>query len=148
MLLGAGYLQYNKGLIPCPLCQLQRFMLGAIGLIAFFAIIHNPKPKNAKIYSILTILSSISGSIFATRQVQLQSQSIMAASANCGVSLDYVLDTLPILEAIKFIFQGNGSCAEVSWRIYGFSLAELTIGTFIIFILLAMFQILTTRKSL
>lgn len=147
MFSAAAYLQYEMGLLPCPLCQLQRIMLGVIGVIAFFAVIHGPKSKGIKFYSFLVVFSSIVGGALAARQVFLQYQPSTGLTGNCGVGLDYILQTLPLLEAFKFIIQGAGSCATVTWRLVGLSLAEWTLIAFALFALLGCIQHIRAKKA-
>src|SRR5947208_3306169 len=74
VLLGFGYyLEYEKGLDPCPLCMLQRLFFLVIGLGGFIAAIHNPKsPGMIRIYSGFLVLFSMMGAAVAGRQVWLQ----------------------------------------------------------------------------
>lgn len=126
----AAYLQYHVGLQPCSLCQLQRIMLGAIGIIALFATIQNPKRTGTKIYSIFIIMFSLLGSTLAIRQVYLQMYSPASLNDHCGASIDYMLRQFPLLEALQYILQGTGNCAIVSWQVLGLSLAAWSLMGF------------------
>lgn len=142
----AAYIQFELGLLPCPLCQLQRFALGFIGFFALLATIHGPRIKGVQFYSILIMLFSILGGLLAARQIELQSQSTSITASNCGVSLDYIIQTLPFLDAIKFIIEGSSNCAEITWRFLGFSITEWTLGVFTLFFLISLCQLFRAKR--
>src|SRR3972149_6931641 len=62
----AFYLQYVKGLQPCPLCMLQRVAVASTGLLFLLAAIHHPARVGAWIYAGLTALVSLAGAGVAT----------------------------------------------------------------------------------
>ncbi len=125
----AGYLQISKGLLPCPLCQLQRITFGIIALIFLFAAIHNPKVTGIKIYSYVLILFSVFGSALAARHIWIQN-SPSEISTRCGVGIDYIFSHFPLLESLKIILHGTGDCAEVQWHFLGLSIPEWAFVSF------------------
>jgi len=40
----------------------------------------------------------------------------------CGAGYDYIMDTLPIGEALSVIFTGSGECADIKWQFLGLSM--------------------------
>ena len=127
----AGYLQYYKGLLPCPLCQLQRIMLGAAGLTAFFAWIHKPKKKGIRVYGYFVVAFCAIGALLAARQIYLQTLPPSDTPTTCGVGIDYIFGSLPFLDALGLILKGTGDCAQVHWRLIGLSLPEWTFVAFL-----------------
>lgn len=147
-LTAAGYVQYQLGFQPCPLCQLQRILLASIGVITFFAILHHPKRVGIKGYSLSIMVLCFAGIGLASRQIFIQNHPPIDVTNACGTSLDYILETLPILEAIRFILTGNQNCAQIEWQFLGFSLAEWTLAAFTLVVFIAMSQYWRARKKI
>lgn len=146
ILLGfAGYLQMSNGVRPCPLCQIQRFVIGILGLLFLLAAIHNPAYKGVKFYSYMIIVFSLAGILLAGRQVWLEFNPPLDTTG-CGASLFYLLKLLPISEALKIVLMGTGDCAEVTWRLFGISIPGWTLLMFIIFFIIGISQRLRAKK--
>src|SRR6185437_10286720 len=69
----ALWLQYGKGIEPCPLCIFQRVAVIAVGIVFLLAALHNPKRSGAAFYAFLTVIAAGAGALFAARQIWLQS---------------------------------------------------------------------------
>ncbi len=117
------YLQYGKGLNPCPLCILQRLAYMGIGFVALAGILHNPRTAIIKVYSSLIALISLVGGGIAVRQIWLQNQPKKLFS-ECSSSLNYMLETLPLKEVFMKLFYATGDCAEVVWTFLSLSIAQ------------------------
>jgi len=126
----AFYLQYGEGLDPCPLCILQRIAVAGMGLVFLVAIFHNPGRIGATIYALLQLAIGGAGAALALRQVWLQSLPKDQVPA-CGMSLNYMLDTLPLAETVRKIFEGSGECAEKGWVFLHLSIAGWSLVFFI-----------------
>jgi disulfide bond formation protein DsbB len=126
----AYYLQYGEGLDPCPLCILQRVAVAGMGLVFLVAVFHNPGRIGATIYAVLQLAIGGAGAAVALRQVWLQSLPKDQVPA-CGMSLNYMLDTLPLAETVKKVFLGSGECAEKGWVFLHLSIAGWTLVFFI-----------------
>jgi disulfide bond formation protein DsbB len=126
----AYYLQYGEGLDPCPLCILQRIAVAGMALVFLVAIFHNPGRIGATIYALLQLAIGGAGAALALRQVWLQSLPKDQVPA-CGMSLNYMLDTLPLAETVKKVFEGSGECAEKGWVFLHLSIAGWTLVFFI-----------------
>lgn len=132
-LLGFGYyLQYVEGLEPCPLCITQRFFLFISGALGLLAALHRPAVTAARIYAVIGALIAIAGGFFASRQLYLQSLPADQTPA-CGPSIDFILETFPLMEALSILLRGDGNCAEVSWTFLGLSIPGWTLLVFIAF---------------
>ncbi len=129
-MLCALYFQYVMGLPPCPLCITQRVFICLVGVLAFMALIHNPKASGINFYAVLTGLSAAAGAFFAGRQVWLQSLPEDQVPA-CGPPLDYIMNNFPILDALQVLLAGDGNCAEVTWRFIGLSMPSWVLIIFI-----------------
>ncbi|WP_250461732.1 disulfide bond formation protein B [Microbulbifer litoralis] len=121
-LLGAAfYLEYVKGLEPCPLCITQRVMLLGVGLVSLIAFLHNPATIGRRIYGLLISLWAMGGLYFSGRQLWLQSLPEDQVPA-CGPGISYMLDAFPIAEVVRTLLTGDGNCAEVTWTWLGLSI--------------------------
>jgi len=126
----AYYLQYGMDLEPCPLCIIQRVAFAAMGVVFLLAVFHNPGRFGAAVYAVLQLAIGGFGAGVAVRQVWLQSLSKGEVPA-CGMSLDYMLDTLPLTETIRKVFEGSGECAEKAWTFLHLSVAGWALVFFI-----------------
>lgn len=130
LLAWAYYLQYGMDLEPCPLCIIQRLTFAAMAIVFLLAVIQNPGRAGAAVYALLQFLIGGFGAAVAARQVWLQSLSKGEVPA-CGMSLDYMLDTLPLSETIRKVFEGSGECAEKAWIFLHLSVAGWALVFFI-----------------
>lgn len=146
----ALYMEHVLGLVPCPLCIIQRVLVILVGLIALIAVLHNPLPTltgvrrpAARIYAFVLTLFSILGAAVAGRQVWLQHQPADQLPS-CLPSLDYMVDVLPLQEILGLLFSGTADCAKVDWTFLGLSIAE---GTLLAFIGLSLFGLVQLFRS-
>ncbi|HEY4137045.1 MAG TPA: disulfide bond formation protein B [Casimicrobiaceae bacterium] len=139
----ALWLQYHDGLDPCPLCIFQRVAVSAAGIIFLIGFIHNPGRTGAWIYAVLILIAAGAGAAFAGRQIWLQSLP-KDQVPSCGMGLNYMLDSLPLLDVIKKVFAGSGECAEKAWELFGLSIAG---WTFVFFVAMIVGAIALTRRE-
>jgi disulfide bond formation protein DsbB len=130
-MLGYGlYVQHVDFLDPCPLCVLQRLAFIWIGAMALLAFIHNPGKGGRWLYTILLTLGGVVGSVIAGRHVWLQSLPADEVP-ECGMGLNYMLETMPFAEVLSQVFYGSGECAEIDWTLLGISMPGWTLVWFI-----------------
>lgn len=138
LLLMALYLQQH-GIEPCPLCIIQRFIFFILGLLFFLGTVYEPSRKWRVINSVVILILALFGAFVASRQVWLQHLPTGTAPA-CGPGLYYIIQNLPLSQAVQMIFRGTADCATVTWTLLGFSVAEWSLAFFISFIFLAFIQ--------
>ena len=126
----AYYLQYGMDLEPCPLCIIQRVCFAGMGLVFLVAIFHNPGRGGAAVYAILQLVIGGFGAAVAMRQVWIQSLA-KGEVPSCGMSLEYMLDTLSLTETVRKVFEGSGECAEKAWVFLHLSIAGWALVFFI-----------------
>jgi disulfide bond formation protein DsbB len=132
-MLGYGYyLQHVMFLDPCPLCIFQRLVFLWIGAIALVAAIHGPGPVGNRIYGGLLCIGGLVGIGIAWRHVWLQGLPPDEVP-ECGMGLNYMLDTMPFLQVLEQVLRGSGECAEVSWRFLGLSMPGWTLFWYAVF---------------
>jgi disulfide bond formation protein DsbB len=126
----ALYLQFGLDLDPCPLCIFQRVAFVSMGVVFLIAAFHNPGRFGAKIYALVQLLLGGAGAMLAIRQLWLQSLPKDQVPV-CGMSLSYMLDTLPLTETLRKVLEGSGECAEKGWVFLHLSIAGWTLVFFI-----------------
>jgi disulfide bond formation protein DsbB len=132
LLLGFGYyLQYARGLEPCPLCLVQRGFFYAVGVVLFIAAVHSPGRIGALVYATLAFLFAAGGAATASRQVWLQHLPPDKVP-QCGPDLFFMLENFPLGQALKKLVAGSGECAAVDWTFLGLSIAEWSLAWFVI----------------
>src|SRR5262245_1254513 len=130
LLLGFGfYLQYAKGLEPCPLCLVQRAFFVAVMAVCLIAAIHRPRRLGAAVYGVLAALFALGGAAVAGRQVWLQHLPADKVP-QCGPDLFFMMENFPLSRTLKTLFSGTGECAAVDWTFLRLSIAEWSLICF------------------
>jgi disulfide bond formation protein DsbB len=143
-LLGFGlYLEHWQGLEPCPLCIFQRVAYVAVGAVALVACVHGARGGGRRVYAALLLLASLAGLGLAGRQVWLQHLPPERVP-ECGLGLEFMLETTPFWEVVATVLEGSGDCAVVDWTFLGLSIAEWSLGCFLLFAVVAI--LLLTRR--
>lgn len=144
MMAVALYMEHAMGLEPCPLCVSQRIFVILVGVWALLAFLHHPARIGRGIYAGLGVLSAVAGGAVSSRQLWLQSLPASEVPA-CGPGVDYILDTFPLLDALRVMITGDGNCAEVAWSLFGISIPGWTLIGFILLGLAHLWQALRRR---
>lgn len=122
----ALYVQHADFLDPCPLCIFQRVAFIWMGVAALAAFAHNPGPKGRWAYTGLIAVGGTGGAFVAGRHIWLQNLPPEQVP-ECGMGLDYMLDTLPFMEVLGEVFLGSGECATIDWTFLGLSMPAWTL---------------------
>jgi protein dithiol:quinone oxidoreductase len=118
----ALYVQYGLHEEPCPLCVLQRVAVIGTGLGFLLAWAVNPTAAVVRgMLAALIVLSALAGIGLAARHLYVINAPA-GAVAECGASLDYMMDVLPLHQVLAKVLTGSGECAKVTWRFLGFSM--------------------------
>lgn len=116
------YFQQELGLEPCPMCILSRYTFITIAAIALAGAIHGPRGLALKVYGILIAALAFTGVGVSIRHSYLQH--FPPKLETCGADLDFLLNTLPLAQALPRIFAGTGSCSKVDWSFLGVTIPE------------------------
>lgn len=138
LLLTSLYLQIFQGILPCPLCSLQRLtfvVLGILFLAGFF--LYRKKTVSLGI-NFSAILISTLGIFFAGRQVWLQFFST-ANNNECGASLEYMLEVLPMKQVIAKVFSGSAECSNRGFEFLSLNMAQWALVWFGLFLGLSIY---------
>ena len=141
----ALYLQHYQAQDPCPLCILQRvaFLLMAVFAAAAAALPTGRAVVAFRAFGALVVLSALAGTGVAVRHVWLQLHPQQFLS--CGGSLDVLLETFPLAEALPKIFRGTGDCAEIGWTFLGWSIPQWTLLCFVVLTVIAVWATVRRR---
>lgn len=117
----ALFQQHVMGLEPCPLCVFQRVGVIGLGIIFTIAALHRPRDLGARLYGLLLLIPGVFGGSIAARHAWLQSLPPDQVPA-CGPGLNYMLDTFPLGDTLRMVFEGSGECAKIVWSFLGLSM--------------------------
>ena len=121
MLAFGMYLQHVVGLVPCPMCVVQRY---CDFLVLFFAVLGAATTKRALQLAsfVLLVVSACAGAFVAARQSFLQWYPPDVVS--CGRDFYGMIENFPLNRALPMIFKGSGDCSKVDWTFLGGSIAN------------------------
>ena len=80
------------------------------------------------------VVGGATGMALAGRHVWLQSLPAEQVP-DCGMGLNYMLETMPVLDVLREVLYGAGECAEVMWTFLGISIPGWALIWFTIFTL-------------
>ena len=115
------YLQHVVGLVPCPMCIVQRYAMVLVALVAGFAATRSGR-GTLLTSSLLLVLISGFGAFVAARQSWLQWYPPEVLS--CGRDLYGMIENFPLQRVVPMIFKGSGDCSAVDWTFLGGSIAN------------------------
>jgi disulfide bond formation protein DsbB len=126
-LLGVGlFLQHVIGLVPCPLCILQRVAYFFVALFGLASFALAPRP-GARWTGALMLVAALTGLGIAGWHVWLQ---MNPGALSCGPGLEIMLENFPLTQVLPRIFKGSGDCAEAGWTMLGLSIAQWSLVWF------------------
>lgn len=135
----ALYLQHVEGMLPCPLCVIQRYAFAAIAVICLIAV-YLPRGA-AKIATALAALSAIAGAGVAGWHIYIKAN----PTVSCGIDpLETSLNTIPTAKLLPFLFQADGLCTTEYAPILGLSLPQWALVWFAV---IATYLIYTVFKK-
>lgn len=140
MLIAYFYMEKYLGLPPCHFCMLDRALIVLSGIVFLIGWLHGKPGRLARgIYGLLLSIFTCAGVAVGLRHVILQNQPKSLFGSNCGASLDYMLENLPVLSVLGEILKGSGDCADIQKEFWGFSIPELTLALFAILALYSLY---------
>jgi len=126
----AIYTEVYQFLNPCPLCMVQRYIYGLIGILFLITFIKPPLVWGRKLFGSIIALVSVFGMVVSGWHVYLQYLPPEEVP-DCGPGLDYMLDVFPLKDIIKELIHGSGDCAEVVWSFLNLSMPTWSFICFI-----------------
>lgn len=118
----ALYLQYYRGLEPCPLCLFQRIaIIGLAGAYFLATLVADGWRVLRGIVSVLIGLVAVAGSGVAIRHLYIQSLPPGQVPV-CGATLDYMWEVFPAMDVLRKVLTGSGECAKIDWTFLGLAM--------------------------
>ena len=136
---GILYLQNVVGLVPCPMCIVQRYCLIIVGVFCAIAAFCKG-PRGWRLWGLLAVGVAGFGAFTAARQSWLQWNP--PEFATCGRDLYGMIESFPLQRAIPMIFKGSGDCSAVDWTVLGGTIANWSFVAFVIFIVVILATLL------
>jgi len=136
------YLQHVVGLVPCPMCIVQRYVMVLMAMVALLGASLSGR-KTALIAGSGLVLLAGGGAYVAARQTWLQWYPPEVVS--CGRDFYGMIETFPLQRAIPMIFKGGGDCSAVDWTFLGGSIAN---WSFVAFVGLGLLALATVVRAL
>lgn len=136
ILLGSVYLQVVVRIMPCPLCVLQRFTFGILGLLCLTGFFISQKRRVRIFINLLLTFFSLIGMLLAGRQIWIQYFSV-GKSSECAPSLEYMISVLPWNQLLAKILEGGSECSKRGWELLHLNIAEWSFIWFTLFLLIS-----------
>ena len=140
------YLEDVLFLDPCPLCLVDRALLLLIAGLSVMAWLQHPRAVGRTIYGVLSGLVASTGVVVTLRHIWLQGLPPEQVP-ECGPGLYFMLDVMSLEDVFGQVFNGSGSCAEVSWTFFGLSIPEQTLGLFTLLLLINIVAVRFPRNT-
>lgn len=138
------YLQHVVGLVPCPMCIVQRYALVLVAVLAALtAMARRRGVHNTGI--VLMLLAAGFGAFVAARQSWLQWYPPEVSS--CGRDFYGMIENFPLQRAIPMIFKGGGDCTTIDWTFLGGSIANWSFLCFVAIFVVGTAQMLRPRTD-
>jgi len=145
LLITSIYLQYFDGILPCPLCTLQRICFVLLGSLFLVGILTAAKQSATRIISSSATLIALLGIFLSARQIWLQ-HFPSPGNTECGVSLQYMMQVLPLNEVMRKIFSGTAECSQRGFEFLTFNMAEWALIWFVLFLLISLHLLFKKSK--
>lgn len=123
----ALYLQYGVGLVPCPMCIVQRYAFTGVAVAALFA--GFSPGLLGRFAAVLSGLFALFGAFTAARQSWIQR--FPSEDVSCGRDFYGMVEQLPINRYLPLIFKGSGDCSAIDWTLMGLTVANYSLLAFI-----------------
>ncbi len=135
----------SQGYAPCPLCLIQRWALGIVGLcllLRFFIGARQSLWRQG--LSALALFFSLAGFAVGLRQLYLQYLAPPAKIPQCFGDVEAIFHHVPFWQAVQTLLKGTSDCALIDWQWLGLSLAAYAS---MLFLLLSVLIVMTLKNS-
>jgi protein dithiol:quinone oxidoreductase len=137
-LIGAAlYLQHVKGLLPCPLCVIQRYLYLGIALFSLVGAFANKIKAGAG----LALLCALGGLGFVGKHLYV----LAHPGFSCGIDpMQTTLNKIPTATLLPGLFQADGLCEAAQETVFGLNVPQWSAVWFTI-LTLALVWVLVRR---
>jgi disulfide bond formation protein DsbB len=144
MLVFGLYLQEVVGLVPCPMCIVQRYALILVALVAAVGAAVGSRGGRSVAVGLMGALA-LGGAFVAARQTWLQWNPPEILS--CGRDFYGMIEAFPLKRVIPMLFKGSGDCTKIDWTFLGLSIANWSFLCFTAIAVLATVLLLRRRAA-
>ena len=138
------YLQVVVGLVPCPMCIVQRYALILVFVVAILGSLAQRRGLRVTAFIAMGVAAAF-GAFVAARQTWLQW--CPPEIVSCGRDFYGMIENLPIKRALPMIFAGSGDCTKIDWTFLGLSIANWAFLFFAAVIGIALLMLVQAIKS-
>lgn len=125
----ALYLQIVRGMLPCPLCILQRYAFLAVAIFCLIGAFLNP--TGARLAAGLGLLGALAGAGVAAQHLWVKAH----PNISCGIDpLETSLNTIPTAKMFPVLFQADGLCSADYEPIFTLSIPQWSMLWFVLII--------------
>ncbi|MES2997901.1 MAG: disulfide bond formation protein B [Pseudomonadota bacterium] len=142
----AAYLQYRVGLVPCPLCIIQRFLITLLGILFLMGGLFNFSAITRCCLHTSTFLLAAIGVVVASRQLWLE-HFPADQLISCQATLTQYSSSIYLHKMIELFFQGTSNCGSSNWRFLNLSMPLWTLLFFILLAAIALRQVYVNRLT-
>lgn len=118
----ALYLQYVVGLLPCPLCVMQRVGFIAAALFALLATVAG-RGIARPVLGLVALLCALAGAGVSIWHAWLLAHP--PETLGCGRPFEWFSDDFPLVVWLPKLFKGDGDCLDISWNFMGLGVPHL-----------------------
>ena len=129
----ALYLQYFAGVLPCPLCVIQRMGFISAAVFATLAALAG-RGITRPILGMFALLCAIAGGGVAAWHTWLLAHP--PETLGCGRPFEWFNDDFPLVTWLPKLFRGDGDCLAVDWKFLGLGVPHLAGLTYLVLIVL------------
>lgn len=125
-LVGAAlYLQHAQGMLPCPLCVIQRYLFLAIALFSLVGALGG----KVKLGAGLALLGAIGGLGVVGKHLYV----LAHPGFSCGIDpMETSLNKIPTATLMPWIFRADGLCESATDTLLGLSVPQWSAVWFVI----------------
>ena len=134
-------IEHAGGLVPCPLCLMQRVWMIAAGMVALIAWV---RESGSALYPLLTAVAGTIGGGFSIRHLYLQTLPEHEAPS-CGPDIDYMFQNFPLADVLSAMTRGTGDCAKVT-SVIDVLIPAGALMIFLLIVTLCLFQLGRDRR--
>jgi disulfide bond formation protein DsbB len=140
------YLEVVEGIMPCPLCTLQRICFGICGLLSLLGVFLYQKRLARIIINMDLFFFATIGFGLAARQLWIQFFP-SPDNSECGVSINYMLTVLPIKDVASKIFSGSTECSQRGWELLNLNIPEWSLLFFGVFMTVSLVYLIKDFRN-
>jgi disulfide bond formation protein DsbB len=137
-LIGAAlYLQHAQGMLPCPLCVIQRYFYLGIAIFSLIGVFANKIKAGAG----LALLCALGGLGYVAKHLYV----LAHPGFSCGIDpMQTTLNKIPTATLLPGLFRADGLCEAAQETVFGLNVPQWSAVWFVI-LTLALVWVLVRR---